>query len=160
MEDQLLQQLKRLKAIAPDPTWVAAARSMLVVDRQEEAFQPSGRFIFLRWAAPAAALVFLAVAALIPNLFPTPVPTAVAALDTNNLTSEFQNLPINIELSKIGYQDSANATVASAITEITDIHTNHLSPPLLESEEQKLNLPAEAPTPDQDINQMLNQVIF
>lgn len=161
MEDQLLQQLKRLKAIRPDPTWVAATRGAFAGSPPKAVLFFWNRPSVLRWAAPAAAgLALLAFAALSPGLR-TPIPPAVAAaLDTQNLSTEFQNLPINIELSKIGYQDSANATVASAITEITDTRTRHLSPPLLQAEIQKLSLPADTPTPDNTIDQMLNQVIF
>ena len=138
MKNATIEQLKKLKYIEPDRGFVLRARNEIFVG-SKPAFSITPRipaFAIPMWAWSGAALTALLVGVsfIVPMMFPRPAFSA--SLNMNTLASEYGNLPINIQLKEITYEQSMNQAVASAITEVTDTKTQHLNKELLQTEEQ------------------------
>lgn len=133
--------------MGPDTTWGANTRRVVLASRMTTASVPviSGRPpVFSRtfwFLAPAIALAAIALVVL-PPLFNDSGTVALAnsALNPAKIQEELNGLPINIQIKEIRYQETAQKAVASAISEITDTETAHLSPSLLENELPPLEL--------------------
>ncbi len=137
--DPIIQQLKRLSSIEPDPVFTARLRSTIVdVPRLHvEKSRP-----FLRWRALALAGsgIFVALAVIITTQLSEPVTVRASSLDTTVLTKEFDELTLNIRLKEIGYQAEVNNIISEAVGEIVNTQTNHLNPSLIDAEQNILTL--------------------
>ncbi len=153
MNDQIIRQLRRLKSIEPDPSFVLGSRrSILAIKKQEPVF--AFTWPNLRFVGAFAGLV----AVLVTSIFLFSGKSAPSALASPEvLSKEFSNLNINIELQEIDYRQNVNQTITSAISEISDNKARHLNQDVLNSESNNLNLDAAGSDPQ--IDQLLNSVI-
>lgn len=146
MEDKLILQLRKLKAIGPDTTWSTNARRVVLASRAAPTSLPvlERPRIFSRtfWFVAPALAAFALILVFVPPLFSDSGSVAMSqsALNPENIQEELNGLSINIQIKEIRYQETAQKTVASAISEITDTEMPHLSPSLLENELPPLEL--------------------
>lgn len=148
MEDNLILQLKKLRAVGPDTAWNANARRVVLASRITSASAPvtmERPRVFSRtfWFVAPAIAVLAIVLVVLPPLFAdhsSPVALTNSALNPANIQEELNGLSINIQIKEIRYQETAQKAVASAISEITDTETPHLSPSLLQNELPPLEL--------------------
>ena len=94
------------------------------------------------WLVAPALAAFALIFVFVPPLFSDSGSVAMSqsALNPENIQEELNGLSINIQIKEIRYQETAQKTVASAISEITDTEMPHLSPSLLENELPPLEL--------------------
>lgn len=162
MEDNLILQLKKLRAVEPNTAWSANARRVVLASRMTTTAMPTfaRTRIFSRtfWiiAPTFAAIAILLVIA--PTFMNNSDSTALSqsALNPTNIEEELAGLSINIQINEIRYQETAQKTVASAISEITDTEMPHLSPSLLENELPPLELTSPR---DESIDSLLNNLL-
>ena len=154
---EITTQLKKFRAIEPTGAFRDKTLSLILQNRPHQA--PSGawprpaRVLSWSWLwAPALASIILAITIGGRLLSAKP---ALSSFNADGLRSEFNGLEINIELKEISYRQGVSQEIASAITEITDNRTRHLSPSLLESEASNLNLDAGGSS---EIDELLNQL--
>lgn len=146
MEDNLVLQLKKLRAVGPDTAWSANVRRVVLASRMTTTAIPAlvRPRIFSRtfWFVAPAVAAFALILVLIPPLFSDSGSVAMSqsSLNPENIQEELNGLSINIQIKEIRYQETAQKTVASAISEITDTEMPHLSPSLLENELPPLEL--------------------
>jgi hypothetical protein len=115
------------------------------------------KFIFKPMHAFSGAFAVIAVAFLAFYLFNSGSGAGkTASLDPQNLLQEINGLSAGIEVGQLSYQDDANQTIASALNEITNTKTRHLSNALLQNEEDGLNL---NDSTNPQIDNLLNQVV-
>ncbi|MDO8557075.1 MAG: hypothetical protein Q7R98_01275 [Candidatus Jorgensenbacteria bacterium] len=164
MEQNLVTQLKKLSAIEPDREFVARSRGHFMVQRKVHATLAapsvtgartfSFPFVFPQMKlAGAFAFLGLLVFLLTPFIFQTP---QLSALSADAINREYDNMSINIQLNEISFDQNAHQTIATAITEITDMKTKHLSSQILESEVKDITTVSDEV--DQ-VDAMLNQII-
>lgn len=160
---ELKAHLKRMKAIEPDRSFAVRAKYEILARNNKEdsrAFTlPAFSFQFTRaslltWGGIGLTAILLGIVVATPILFPKP--TLSASLSTDTLLSEYGNLPINIQLREITYDQTVNQTISSAITEVRDTKTQHLSSDLIAAEAKTAATPAASTT---DVDALLNQVI-
>ncbi|TSA44282.1 hypothetical protein D4R51_04145 [bacterium] len=151
MNDQIIRQLKKLKAIEPDPHFVAGSRRMILAFNKQE--------LVFAWPSLRMAGVFAGIiAVLTTSIFLFSGNSASTALASpEDLNREFSNMNINIELKEIEYRQNVNQTIASAITEISNNNLSHLNQDILKSEGSGLDL--NAFNSDSRIDQLLDKII-
>lgn len=152
MNTDLIQQLKKLRAIEPDTMFVAHSRSAVLNYKK-----PSPRFVFTTPHFIGTAFAFAVFMLLIISFIQRSSPVLSSSLNPKNLSEEFENLSINIQLTEIKYNQTMNQTIASALTEISDTRTRHLNSSLLESEKDALESPNDY---NNDIDVLLDRVLF
>ncbi|MGC9610892.1 MAG: hypothetical protein ABSE68_01595 [Minisyncoccia bacterium] len=152
MEDKIFRQLKQLKAIEPNPLFVAGSRRTILALRKEE---PVFAWLNLRMAGAMAGAVAMVAAA----VFMFSGPSATTALASPEaLNREFTGLNINVELKAIDYHQNVDQTVSLALSEISDNRVKHLNKNVLETESDNLNLNSSTST--SQVDDLLNKVIF
>lgn len=160
METTIILQLKKLKAITPDTTWNANARRVVLASREVVHTPLRVNYRFLWFTVPVLALGVIAFV-MLPTLFPPAEDGGLAtngALNPQSIAQELKGLSIHVQIKEIRYQETADNAVATALSEITDSATRHLSPSLLKSEEaDALNL---TNPKNPSIDEMLDTVIF
>ncbi|MEK7465745.1 MAG: hypothetical protein AAB631_03135 [Patescibacteria group bacterium] len=162
MENNIVLQLKRLKTITPDPVWNANARRVVLASREilRAPISSGMRYRFLWFAAPVLALGVIAFVMLPTSFLPAEDGGLAAngALNPQSIAQELKGFSIHVQIKEIRYQETADNAVATALSEITDSATQHLSPSLLKSEEANaLNL---TNPKNPSIDEMLDTVIF
>jgi len=150
MNQEIIQQLNKLKLIKPDP--VFAARSRILIFKSASKTSPVFLPRLVWFAAPAVIIL-----AVIISNFGGPKQTLTSLNNSEKLDQEFNNLAINIQIQKITYQQNINQTIASALTEISDTQTKHLNRSVLEREDNSFSLPEDK---NAEINDLLNKIIF
>jgi hypothetical protein len=154
MNQDILEQLKSLKAITPDADFAARTRRLILAFPVTEKRWPA--FFNFSWTKVAfgtlAIVAVIVVTVILPGL-PKTVPIASAEA----LSNEFNNLSVNIELRQITYNQNVNQTIASALAEITNNKLNHLNPAILQSESSSVD-PTMSPVSNPQIDALLNQV--
>jgi hypothetical protein len=163
MEEMWKQQLKRLRDITPDAAWSAKTKRAVFASRAPEVLTPRipvSIFSFPRLLWVGVPVVVLMLLFTSVYFFASPSQGAISSLDKDNLNTEFNSLSLNVHLQSVSYKDSANSAVASALQEITDTGAKHLSPALLESEIEILQLDTNLPTQEKSIDELLNEVIL
>ncbi|MCX6788298.1 MAG: hypothetical protein NTZ36_00230 [Candidatus Jorgensenbacteria bacterium] len=154
------EQLKQLRTIEPDRDFAIRAKYAIIGNRdiRESSFSLP-RFSFSRnaWALSGAGLtaILLLIIVAVPLAFPKP--TLSASLSPETLIGEYGNLPINIQLKEITYEQTVSQTISSAISEVSDTKTSHLNSDLINSEAQK-NASIDD-TGAKNVDTLLNQVI-
>lgn len=160
MENNIVLQLKRLKAITPDTAWNANARRVVLTSRKVVRAPLRANYRFLWFATPVLALGVIAFV-ILPSLSSPTEDGGLAtngALNPQSIAQELKELSIHVQIKEIRYQETADNAVATALSEITDSATQHLSPSLLKSEEANaLNL---TNPKNPSIDEMLDTVIF
>lgn len=150
MQMEFTAQLKRSKAIAPRPEFAERSRRYICALETPAQVKPWGGLRLALAFAFAALLLALAT-------FSTPArPVLSSSLDPEKLANEFENLTVNIQLEEIRYEQRSDLTISSAIGEITDTRTKHLSAPVLEAEKASLPSGEETVSP---VDALLEQVI-
>lgn len=150
MQNDIFEQLKDLRSVAPDADFAARTKRIILAEPRGRAVWPTlvgwPKVVFGGLAT--AAVLLLAV--ILPGM-PKTVPIASAEA----LNNEFNGLSINIELQQISYNQNVNQTIASALSEITTNKLNHLNPAVIQAEGNSLdpNLPASDPQIDALLNQ-------
>ena len=153
MNQELIQQLNKLKAIEPDPAFAKSCRHLILTLKPMQTKPVFFNWPALVWAG-GLALIMLVFAA---NYLLLPQKGNLSSLDSNKLNQEFDNLDINIQLNEITYQQKINQDIASALTEIGETNIKHLNRSLLEEEQN--NIDFQDPS-NPEINEMLNRIIF
>jgi hypothetical protein len=151
MNDQTIRQLKRLKSIEPDLSFVSSSRRTILAFRKQE---PVFTWPSFRLAGAFAGLVAMLITSI--ALF-SGNSASMAIASPEVLSKEFSSLNINIELQEIDYRQNINQTIASAISEISNNKARHLNQDVLSSESDNLNLDTAGTDPQ--IDQLLNSVI-
>jgi hypothetical protein len=151
MHNDIITQLKTLKAIAPDEGFARRSRTLVLAATPDRA-EPVR---IAPWLQLASALAFAALLLVISPLFPSAQPVLSSSLDAARLASEFNNLPVNVQLQEIRYQQNANQTIASAVNEITNTSTNHLNTDTITNEAPTLSTDDETGA---HIDALLNEI--
>ena len=129
MNQQIIQKLKKLSNIEPDPSFVEGSRRLIL------AMPPKRKslvtFMPIWGWAGALALFILVTALSYISLISVERPTVSYFFNANDLSQEFNNLSINIQLEEINYQQEIDRVIASALYEISNTNSNHLYPPIL-----------------------------
>ena len=149
-----IQQLRRLRAIQPDSEFVRNSRASGLAVRPRTTYEKGGP-VLLWFGATAVAIIMIGFITTF-SIFSVK-PVLSASLDAQNITNEFDGLNINIELREVKYQQSANQTIASAISEISDTSTKHLNNSVLEEENKQAN--TDDSSLNGDIDKLLDRVI-
>jgi hypothetical protein len=148
-----IQQLKRLRTIQPDPEFIRNSRAVVLAIRPQTIEK---RWSVLLWfGATAMAIIMIGFITTF-SIFSVK-PVLSASLDAQNINNEFDGLNINIELKEVKYQQSANQTITSAISEISDTSTRHLNNNVLEGEKSQAS--TDGNPLNTDIDKLLDQVI-
>ncbi|MEK9194248.1 MAG: hypothetical protein AAB884_00320 [Patescibacteria group bacterium] len=141
----------------PDQSFVKKSRSLILGERNRRVFAlpqfALPRFAFA-WSGAFVVIFLVFALGFLPQFLRKP---SFSSLNASNLNQEFKNLSINIELRELSYQQTVSQAIASALTEISDNQTPHLSPSLLEAEKNGVNLEEFS---DPQINELLDQIIF
>ncbi len=146
-------QLKKLSLIEPDADFVRRVRvSFVRSERRGSSKWFAGFSARLLMPAFAAFMIFVGV---IYQYFSKPL--TVSAFDETSINQEFTS-NVGVALTDITNTQNVNQTISSAITEIGDTKTPHLSPTLLRSESQIAN-PVDLSTSTDDVDSLLNQVL-
>ncbi|MBI5733163.1 hypothetical protein HY967_04430 [Candidatus Jorgensenbacteria bacterium] len=154
MDNNLIQNLKKLKNINPNHDFVRTSRISILEIKQKPALNLNIWQSPFIWLVPAMFAVLLIV---VFNLTENKGDlSSLSALNSNHILQEY-NLGINIQLKEISYDQKVNQTIASALSEISDTKIQHLNRDILTSEEEGFDLTE--PT-DQNIDALLNKVIF
>lgn len=153
MNQNLIQQLNKLKSMEPDPVFAKNCRNLILNSRPIKTRPVLFNWPALVWVG-GFALIFLA---FLTNYFLFPHKQNLSSLDSSKLNQEFDNLDINIQLNEIKYQQKISQDIASALVEIGETNIKHLNRSLLENEQDKINFPD---SDNSEINEMLNRVIF
>lgn len=159
--NKIKAQLKHLRTIEPDRDFAIRAKYAILRDQRDArtfSFALS-KFSFTRssawaWSGAGLTVALLLIVVLLPFAFPKP--TLSASLSPETLINEYGNLPINIQLKEITYDQSVSQTISSAITEVSNTKTKHLNADLINAE-AKNAIPSDASTTNVDT--LLNQVI-
>ena len=147
---EIKTQLKKFRLIEPGEAFRKRALNSMIEEK------PEARWAFNWRSLWAPALASLALILVIGGRLISARPS-LASFNPEGLRNEFNGLNINIELKEISYRQSVNQEIASAITEIADNKTRHLSPSLLEEEASDVDWSEEG---NSEIDDLLNQVIF
>lgn len=161
MQYDPITQLKQLKNIEPDANFAEKGRLFLL--SQKPSFSILYLFSFRKSLILTGSFVGLTVVLLLlsPILFTTTQNPALSSLDNSTkLNQELNNLSINIELREISYKKGANQTITAAITEISNTQTKHLNPSVLNSESEMLDPLKNTKDSSDNIDKLLERVIF
>ena len=112
MEQDLIQNLKRLQSIQPNAEFKQKSRAVVLAMRPIITPKRSAWFFVPAYAFAALLLVGL-------SNVPRQVNTQTA-FDAGTIKQEFNDLSINIELKEISYDQKANEVIASALSKISD----------------------------------------
>jgi len=141
MENEIINQLKKLKSIEPNEAFWQRSKSLILIQRPAPVFSVKYWFSapVLNLAAVFAVLVVFVVG--LNFYFSTDAAKVLAttSLDAQSLSREFQELNINIQLEEVKYEQGVNQTITSALTEIGSNSIKHLNPALLESEQKNFS---------------------
>jgi hypothetical protein len=159
--NKLKAQLKHLRTIEPDRDFAIRAKFAILSDRRDAHHFPFvlPKFSFTRnavlaWSGAGLTVALLLIVVILPLAFAKP--TLSASLSPETLINEYGNLPINIQLKEIKYDQTVSQTISSAITEVSDTKTKHLNLDLI-------NIEAESAIQDDasttSVDALLNQVI-
>ncbi|MFA6025495.1 MAG: hypothetical protein WC727_03570 [Ignavibacteriaceae bacterium] len=155
MHEHIIEQLKNLQSIKPDNGFVLRTRN-LFIPTSASVTAPSRTFSIFNWQyASAFALVLLCSIVAIPFFVFTPEET-LASLDTETLSSEIHSLPINVQLQELKYNETAQDTITSAVSEALNTDTNHLDQSLIMKEEKEINANTEV---DTNVDDLINQAL-
>ena len=154
MHEHIIEQLKSLQSIKPDNRFVLRTRN-LFIPTSASITVPSRTFSIFNWQyASAFALVLMCIVA-IPFFVFTPEET-LASLDTEVLSSEIHSLPITAQLQELKYNETAQDTITSAVSEALNTDTNHLDRSLIIKEGEEINANTEV---DTNVDDLINQVL-
>jgi hypothetical protein len=120
---------------------------------------PSYQFALPRfnvWSLSGAGLSVALLLVIVIMPFAFPQPSLSASLNAETIIKEFSNLPINIQLKEITYEQKVNQTITSAISEVSDTKIQHLNASILKTEQEQAMFP-EMGTSSVDL--MLEQVM-
>lgn len=147
---QVEHQLKKFRVIEPSEAFRKKTLTLI--------FETNARkkWIFnFSWIwAPALAVLVLTV--VIGGRLISSKPS-LASFNPEGLKTEFETMNVNFELQELSYRQSVNQEIASALSEITDNRTRHLSPSLIEEESNSINL--DDPN-ESEIDSLLQSIIF
>ncbi|MEK7089384.1 MAG: hypothetical protein AAB920_01040 [Patescibacteria group bacterium] len=163
--NKLKAQLRQLRTIEPDRDFAIRAKYAILSDRRDaRGFSfalpkfslPSlfARNAVLAWSGAGLTVALLLLVIVLPLAFARP--TLSASLSPETLISEYGNLPINIQLKEIKYDQIVSQTISSAITEVSDTKTKHLNSDLINEEAQNALFSNASTT---SVDALLNQVI-
>ncbi len=155
--EHIKRQLKTLNAIAPDREFAARAKARIVGETRTAPSFTLPRVAlphisFWSYAGAGLTAMLLLVITAIPLAFPNPT---AASLNPENLVNEYGNLPINIQLKEITYEQGVNQAIASALSEVSDTKMKHLNASLLKAEQPTSTLD----TTTTDVDAMLQQIM-
>ncbi len=154
--EHIKSQLKQLKAITPDRDFAARAK-LQILGGERPAIVTLPHFSMSRsswaWIGAGLSIALIAVVMMIPLAFPE---QTYASLDVGNIANEYGNLPINIQLKEISYEQNVNRTIATALTEVSDTKATHLNAEILKTEQAQTALPESSTT---DVDAMLQQIM-
>ncbi|MDI6820839.1 MAG: hypothetical protein QMD65_01525 [Patescibacteria group bacterium] len=155
MHEEIIQQIKKLRAIRPDEQFVKNSRGLILAANGPAKIQIKVTWPIFAWSAVAAFCIILVISLSLPRIQNSKILSS--SLDQAKIEQELNNLTINIQLEQITYNQTVSQTIASALNEISDTYIKHLNRGILESEQRTLNdLNPQTP----DIDTMLNKVIF
>lgn len=159
-QKEIISQLEKLKSVNPDQAFfLRSKKTVLAIEPERQRFLGFGLFspMFLG----GAFVVLLAVAAGFLVFF-SPAITgmpAYASLNSENLNKELDSLTINIQLQEIQYRQSIEKTVNSALHEVGNSETRHLSRDVLEQEKSAFNALPSSSTSSKTIDALLDKII-
>lgn len=154
MNQDIIQKLKRLKSVKPEKEFILKSRRLVLAVPQK---RPIFAFSWIWAGVLAAVFLLVAVSAISTNSL---LRNGYATLiNPEDISQEFDNLTINIQLRQISYQQNVNSAIASALNEISDSGPRHLKTSLLEKELDTLDINGGLDKQKQ-INELLDKVIF
>lgn len=157
--EHIKSQLKGLKAITPDREFAARAK-LQILGKQRSSMLALPRVVSMPhispwgWLGAGLTTALLAVITIIPLAFPRP--TLSASLNVENLANEYGNLPINIQLKEISYEQRMNQTITSALSEVSGTKVKHLNMDILKTEQQSTLLESSTTDVDAMLQQIMN----
>jgi len=157
MNQELIEQIKKLRAIEPDLAFKANSRNLILSYKTKK---PFFNFIFnrpvLAWSGVLAmAAVILAITTAVLS---KPKEAFSSSFDAQKLNQEFSEMNINIQLNEIKYQQNVNQAITSALTEISQTQTKHLNSSVLEKEKNEME--TSLSESKSQIDELLNQAAF
>ncbi len=155
MNQELIGQIKKLRAIEPDSAFKANSRNLILSHKTKKPLFVFNWPVFAWSGAIAMAAVLLTVTA---AFFSKPKEVFSSSFDAQKLNKEFSEMNINIQLKEIGYQQNVNQTITSALSEISQTQTKHLNASVLEKEKNEME--ASSSEPGSQIEELLNQAAF
>ena len=152
-EKEIIEGLKILKKVEPEPDFVKNTRHLVLTVKPHMQFAPI-------WVAGfALAAIILAIISS-KTFFAAKQPAISSSFNENSLVEEFNEMSINLQIKEITYSQNIHNTIASALTEISDYRTNHMNTSVLEAEQKYINNKLEVVNDNEEIDALLNRVIF
>jgi hypothetical protein len=151
MNQELIDYIKKLQNIQPDPIFREKCRTAVLSYKTKK---PFWRMPVLAWSGVFAILALIFATGI--AIFSKPK-EAFSSFDEHKINKEFANLNINIQLNEIKYQQKVNQTINSALTEISESQIKHLNIDVLEKEKNEIDASS---TEINQIEELLNQVVF
>jgi len=158
MQPEIIKQLKKLKSIRPETNFVFTAKQNILTTPQKRFF--TFTYFQTRFLLTGTTIVLLLTLTLsIANLSKTSSLSKNFFSNPEEITREFENLDINIQLQEINYRQNINEIIALALNEITDKEPTYLKSSILENELNsfKINNNTEK---NEKIEELLNKIIF
>lgn len=153
MNQDIIQQLKKLSEIKPTGEFTAKSRRLILA-------VPQKRPIFsfpLAWGAAVAVAILIVVSAVTGGLFPLQ-PSYAALFNQEDIKEEFNNLNINAQIRETSERQQVNRVIASALNEISDSGPRHLNQSRLEEELNSFKING-SPEKQKQIDELLQKVI-
>lgn len=151
---EIISQLKRLRELRPHAEYAATSRRAILAHSQEARFPFS--LLFQPVYAGTFALSVLLLVALSFFFIGGRTPT-YASLDADALSTELEDLIINIELQEVAYSATVQETVAVALREIGNDDLPHLNTNLIENEGDLFEFQDEG---NPEIEELLDTLLF
>lgn len=152
---QIIKQLNNLKNIEPEADFVRMTRGLILA-------APVRHFRIRIWSWPLAWAGAVAVLLLVLTLtFANPFiakPKLSVFFNQQDLSQEFNNLTVKLQLQEIVYRQNLNSSIGLALNEISDKQPGHLNTTLLQKEQNMLEI--NGSDQQKEINELLNRVIF
>jgi hypothetical protein len=146
------EQLKRLRAIEPDPAFLARSRHAIVGSPARIRIP-----LFMPLLRIAGAFAVLAAALGASGIFFPAKPVLSSSLNADSLREEIQST-IAIQVQEIQYDQTTGATISNALAEIRDTDTKHLNERILQSEATTLSNEASDENASAEIDALLDQI--
>jgi hypothetical protein len=154
MHNETIEQLRRLRAIEPDPGFVRRSRNMVLSSAPAQVVRPWWSIAPVFRFAGAAIVVGIGLMSASTMLFP-PKPVLSSSLNSDSLRNEILNT-IAIQVKEISYDQVSHDTITSAIDEIRNTNASHMNPTTLKNEMDGIDL---GDTSTSTVDDLLNQVM-
>jgi len=159
MNQNFLEELKKLKGITPDSDFVKRSRfSILSSPQKQKLFSLSqfGEIFNFSLSLALTSLLVIGTIGGVKYLQKSPLPLKLAGLDSSILKAEAESFGIDVKISKLTYQEEKNKEIQKALKETINDNPVYFEKVILDKETENMSLD----TPENPlINKALNELV-